>query len=100
MTLGAACAFALAVAAWVAGVPAGLRTVDRYCGEESSTTLTEHVFPLVSRCTFADGTTRELVPGWVNPIIFLCLSAGVALLTIAIYTAYRRSFVAGWDQNA
>ena len=97
LLLSSAGSFVLAVGTWVAGLFAGeltsFRSTTEICGGDISRPITQHALPLVNRCTFADGTTRELVPMWVNPIVFAGLAGGVALLALAIRAAHRQSSV-------
>lgn len=45
--------------------------------------------PLVNRCHYSDGTVQDLVPGYVNPVLFLCLAAAVACCVLAVRAARR-----------
>ncbi|WP_285600568.1 hypothetical protein [Kineosporia sp. NBRC 101731] len=42
--------------------------------------LREHSFPIVTQCLYADGTTQNLVPWFVNPLLFLAIGGVVLLL--------------------
>jgi hypothetical protein len=90
--LGAAAAFAVAVVSWLAGLEAGgflvLRAADELCGDRV-TRMSEHLIPMSSRCTFTDGTTRDLVPAWVNPAVGAGLAGAVVLGLLAMRAANR-----------
>lgn len=92
LLLGAVSAFALAAVSWLAGFVAGdflvLRGNDELCGGET-TRLSERLIPLSARCIFTNGTTRDLVPAWVNPVVFVSLVGGVVLLVLAMRAANR-----------
>lgn len=91
LLLGAVSAFALATCCCPIGIVAGDFTVlrpEQVCGDQV-TRLSQHLIPLSNRCIFANGTTRELVPAWVNPVVFVSLAGAVVLLILAIRAAIR-----------
>ncbi|MER5386843.1 hypothetical protein ABT040_42530 [Streptomyces sp. NPDC002688] len=58
--------------------------LDRY---ESS------VFPLQATCYWDDGEQKQLVSGWVNPLLFTCtavLTGCLVTLTVLAYRRYRK----------
>ncbi|MGI5522744.1 hypothetical protein ACQEUX_17700 [Micromonospora sp. CA-259024] len=84
-----------AIVIYLHGVWAGhfldLRATSEYCSAKplgSTPTSTDWV-PLRHLCRYADGTTSNLVPAYVNPIVFLCLAAGVACTALAVRAARR-----------
>lgn len=46
-------------------------------------------FPLTDRCHYTDGSTTELVPVYVNPILFTSLAAAVVCVVLAVRAARR-----------
>jgi hypothetical protein len=92
LLLGAVGTFLLAVVAWVAGLVSGkllsFRPADEYCGEHVKA-LSWHFIPLTHQCSFTDGTSRELVPSWVNPLFFVSLAATLVLIVLAMRAANR-----------
>jgi hypothetical protein len=84
--------FLVAVVTWVVGGESGklwsLRPADEYCGPHVRA-LSWHFLPLTHRCLYTDGTSRELVPGWVNPLFFASLAAMFVLLLLAMRAANR-----------
>jgi hypothetical protein len=46
-------------------------------------------FPLTHRCRWNDGTTTDLVPWYVNVLVFACLGAAVTFVVLAIRGARR-----------
>ncbi|MGW1758825.1 hypothetical protein [Streptomyces mirabilis] len=54
---------------------------DRY---ENST------FPLQATCYWDDGQQKELVSGWVNPLLFTCMAVLTGCLVTLGVLAYRR----------
>jgi hypothetical protein len=47
------------------------------------------LFPLSNQCRWADGTSTDLVPWYVNPILFVCLATAVVCVVLAIRAARR-----------
>lgn len=47
-------------------------------------------FPLVQQCRWRDGTTTDLVPPWVNPLLFSLLALAFVCLVLAARTAVGR----------
>lgn len=47
-------------------------------------------FPLSYRCLWQDGTSKELVPGYVNPLVVAFLAVAVCCAALALITAARR----------
>ncbi|MCG5472293.1 hypothetical protein LADH09A_000117 [Micromonospora sp. LAH09] len=93
--LGAVLALAAATVVYAHGVWVGhfldLRATTGYCPAKplASTSTSAHLLPLRHTCHYADGTTGELVPAYVNPILFLCLAVGVACTALAVRSARR-----------
>jgi hypothetical protein len=48
------------------------------------------VFPLSQKCRWRDGTTSDLVPSYVNPLIVVLVALGVLLLVLAAFAAVRK----------
>jgi TRAP-type mannitol/chloroaromatic compound transport system permease large subunit len=46
-------------------------------------------FPPSEKCRWKDGTTTELVPSFVNPLMLTLLVLGVVLLGIALVAVFR-----------
>jgi hypothetical protein len=92
LLLGAAGSFLLAVVAWIVGVESGklmsLRPAYEYCGGHVRA-LSSHFVPLTHQCLYTDGTSRELVPVWVNPLLFVSLAATLVLILLAMRAANR-----------
>ena len=91
----AALAFGVAVATYLHGVWVGhlldLRSVDEFCvGKPRAIPSTsETAFPLRHLCNWADGTTTNLVPVYVNVLLVFCLVVIVGCIGLAIFTARR-----------
>ncbi|WP_030419381.1 hypothetical protein VM636_17500 [Streptomyces sp. SCSIO 75703] len=47
-------------------------------------------FPLHATCYWDDGERKELVSGWVNPLLFTCMAVLVSCLVTLAVLAYRR----------
>jgi hypothetical protein len=92
LLLGAVGTFLLAVVAWVVGLASGklmsFRPADEYCGGPVKA-LSWHLMPLTHQCLLTDGTSRELVPSWVNPLFFASLAATLVLIVLAMRAANR-----------
>lgn len=92
LLLGAVGSFLLTVVAWIVGVESGrlmsLRPAYEYCGGHVKA-LSWHFIPLTPQCSFTDGTSRELVPVWVNPLFFVSLAATLVLVLLAMRAANR-----------
>jgi hypothetical protein len=46
-------------------------------------------FPPGQKCRWSDGTTTELVPSFVNPLMFTLLAIGIVLLVLTLVTVFR-----------
>ncbi|MCU7724320.1 hypothetical protein ODJ79_11390 [Actinoplanes sp. KI2] len=92
LLLGALGSFLLAVITWVVGLERGklmsFRPADEYCGGQVKA-LSWHLIPLTHQCQLTDGTSRELVPVWVNPLVFVSLAATLVLVVLAMRAANR-----------
>jgi hypothetical protein len=92
LLLSAVGSFLLAVVAWIVGVESGelwsLRPAYEYCGGHVRA-LSWHFIPLTHQCSYTDGTSRELVPVWVNPLFFASLAATLVLILLAMRAANR-----------
>ncbi|GAB3497036.1 hypothetical protein [Amycolatopsis cihanbeyliensis] len=60
------------------------RRAGAYVGYEES------LFPRSGLCHWADGTSTDLVPVWVNPLIFSCIAGAVLCAAFAIRAAVRQ----------
>jgi hypothetical protein len=49
-----------------------------------------NVFPLQATCYWDDGQQKELVSGWVNPLLFTCMAVLTGCLVTLAVLAYRR----------
>lgn len=71
-----------------------LRGVSEYCSAKplAYPATSWGYLPLRHLCRYDDGTTEDLVPGYVNPIIVLCLAFGMActVLTLRSARSFRR----------
>ncbi|MEV0004577.1 hypothetical protein AB0H28_20165 [Micromonospora sp. NPDC050980] len=85
-----------AVVVYLHGLWAGhfldLRAASEYCPARSSapTSTSFDWLPLRHLCRYADGTNTNLVPAYVNPIVFLCLAMGVVCTALALRSARRQ----------
>ncbi|MFI6233051.1 hypothetical protein ACIBD9_05785 [Micromonospora sp. NPDC050784] len=92
---GAVIAPAAAVVVYLHGVWVGhfldLRATSEFCPAKplASTPTSTDLLPLRYSCHYADGTTSDLVPAYVNPVVILCLAAGVACMALAVRSARR-----------
>ncbi|WP_431883860.1 hypothetical protein [Micromonospora gifhornensis] len=68
-----------------------IRATSEYCTAKplASTATSADWLPLRHVCRYADGTSTDLVPGYVNPIIFLCLFIAVVSTALALRSARR-----------
>ncbi|MEV6365387.1 hypothetical protein AB0L86_00640 [Micromonospora musae] len=95
VALGMVVAPSAAAAVYLHGVWAGhfldLRATSEYCPAKplASTSTSADWLPLRHLCRYADGTTTDLVPAYVNPIVFLCLALAVACTALALRSARR-----------
>ena len=48
------------------------------------------VFPPWATCYWDDGQQKELVSGWVNPLLFTCIAVLTGCLVTLTVVAYRR----------
>jgi hypothetical protein len=49
------------------------------------------MFPISQKCRWNDGTTTELVPSYVNPLLFTLLALAVLFLVLAVLSRRRKS---------
>ncbi|MFJ9893285.1 hypothetical protein ACIQPR_08125 [Streptomyces sp. NPDC091280] len=66
---------------------------DQMCaarGAAGDHVVTRLTLPVSSQCVTSGGVGTELVPGWVNPVIFLGLPLLVLSLMTGAYTGVRR----------
>jgi hypothetical protein len=64
-----------------------LRPTDEYCTEKplsSYPAVTWEFFPLHNLCHWSDETSTDLVPWYVNPVMFVFLAAAVFSFALAI----------------
>lgn len=61
------------------------RAADAFTG------LDETAFPRSYVCRWADGSTTDLVPWWVNPVLFLTIAAVAGCTAAAVAIAVRRT---------
>ncbi|MEU5703763.1 hypothetical protein [Streptomyces aurantiacus] len=48
-------------------------------------------FPLVATCHWDNGEQKELVSGWINPLLFTCMAVLIGCLVALAVLAYRRN---------
>ncbi|MEU8841605.1 hypothetical protein AB0D97_21130 [Streptomyces roseus] len=80
---------AVAVPTFLTGAIAGFTKVGETCGLEAGRSRADSVhtsgFPLSKLCTWDDGMTHDLVPAWVNPVLYLC----AAVMVVCVFMALR-----------
>ncbi|MER6161004.1 hypothetical protein ABT147_36695 [Streptomyces sp. NPDC001868] len=81
-----------ALGAYAGGVLSGFYLLDpeQLCtasGAPGRYVVTQLTLPLSVRCVTEEGTGTELVPGWVNPVVF----TGATLCALALGTAITRA---------
>ncbi|MEV6200253.1 hypothetical protein AB0M64_09780 [Streptomyces sp. NPDC051771] len=86
---------AAAYGAYSWGVMSGFYILDpdQTCaskGARGDRIVTRWTLPLSTRCVTADGAGTELVPAWVNPVIFMGLALLPAALAAAILASRRK----------
>ncbi|MEU0841837.1 hypothetical protein ABZ370_20545 [Streptomyces sp. NPDC005962] len=84
-----------AFGAYAWGVTRGfyLLDPDQLCtarGAQGDHIVTRGTLPVSARCVTSDGVGTELVPGWVNPVIFLGLTLFVLALVAGTHARARR----------
>ncbi|MBO2464142.1 hypothetical protein [Actinomadura violacea] len=64
------------------------RSAGEYCAGRppASPPIEEHWFPPAFRCNWDDGTSTDLVPGFVTPLLVLLAAAAVAAVVAAVRT--------------
>lgn len=93
--LVAVMAGAAALGAYAWGVMSGfyLLDPDQMCaaqGVQGDRIVTRATLPVSAQCVTSDGVGTELVPGWVNPVIFLGLALFVFALVMGTHAGVRR----------
>ncbi|WP_314252551.1 hypothetical protein [Streptomyces sp. DSM 40907] len=85
---GLALSVAVALPTFITGAVAGFSQVGEICGVEAGRERADSVaqtrFPLSTVCGWKDGTTIDLVPAWVNPLLCLCAAAAVVCAFMAL----------------
>ncbi|MBT2530514.1 hypothetical protein J7E91_35530 [Streptomyces sp. ISL-99] len=86
---------AAAFGAYAWGVMSGFYILDPddTCaaqGAEGDYIVTRETLPVSAQCVTSDGVGTELVPGWVNPVIFTGLTLFVLALVTGISGVRRR----------
>jgi hypothetical protein len=84
-----------AFASYAWGVMSGFYVLDpdQMCaarGAMGDHVVTRMSLPVSSQCVTYGGVGTELVPGWVNPVIFLGLTLFVLALAAGAYAGVRR----------
>ncbi|MFF3671925.1 hypothetical protein [Microtetraspora malaysiensis] len=68
-----------------------LRPTSEYCADKPlafpATSWTW--LPLTHQCRWSDGTTTDLVPAYVNPVVYACLALVLACIVMAVRAARR-----------
>ncbi|MCZ1008623.1 hypothetical protein [Streptomyces lydicus] len=93
--LVAVMAGAAALGAYAWGVMSGFYVLDpdQMCaalGVRGDRIVTRETLPVSAQCVTSDGVGTELVPGWVNPVIFLGLALFVFGFVMGILAGVRR----------
>ncbi|MEW1750124.1 hypothetical protein [Streptomyces angustmyceticus] len=93
--LVAVLAGAAAFGAYAWGVMSGFYVLDpdQMCaaqGVRGDHIVTRETLPVSARCVTSDGVESELVPGWVNPLIYLGLTLLMFALVMGVLAALRR----------
>ncbi|MFD9632396.1 hypothetical protein [Streptomyces violascens] len=93
--LVAVMAGAAAFGAYSWGVMSGFYILDpdQMCaakGAAGDHVVTRWTLPVSAQCVTSDGVGTELVPGWVNPVIFAGLALLLPALTTGALAAVRR----------
>ncbi|GAA0981336.1 hypothetical protein GCM10009555_049320 [Acrocarpospora macrocephala] len=84
-----------AAATYVHGFWAGgfleLRATSEYCADKplAFPATSWSWLPLRHQCRWHDGGATDLVPWYVNPVVFICLVAAAVCMVLAIRTAHR-----------
>jgi hypothetical protein len=78
-----------------------LRPINEYCTRKPLGTppISWTWMPLSNRCRWNDGTTTDLVPWYVNVLLFVCLGVAVTLIGLAVRDALRRRRTAPQDME-
>ncbi len=88
-------ALLVAGVSYVHGVLAGrfleLRPTSEYCADKplGSPATSWTWLLLTHRCRWSDGTTTDLVPAYVNPVVYACLALALTCTVVAVRTARR-----------
>ncbi|MCX4572349.1 DUF1616 domain-containing protein [Streptomyces sp. NBC_01571] len=93
--LAAVMAGAAACGAYARGVMSGFYILDpdQMCaakGVPGDHIVTRESLPVSAQCVTSGGVGTELVPGWVNPVIFLGITLFVAALVTGVLAGARR----------
>jgi hypothetical protein len=93
--LVAVMAGAAALGAYTWGLWSGfyLLDPDQMCaarGLRGDRIVTRATLPVSAQCVTSDGVGSELVPGWVNPVVFAGLTLFVLALVAGAHAAVRR----------
>ncbi|MEU6325935.1 hypothetical protein ABZ851_01355 [Streptomyces sp. NPDC047049] len=86
---------AAALGAYAWGVMSGFYVLDpdQMCaalGAPGDHIVTRETLPVSAQCVTSDGVGTELVPGWVNPVVFLGLALFVSGFVMGILAGVRR----------
>lgn len=84
-----------AAGAYAWGVMQGFYILDpdQMCaaaGADGDHVVTRMTLPVSVRCVTEQGTGTELVPGWVNPVVFAGLAVCVLAVWVGVSAAIRR----------
>ncbi|MFD9029741.1 hypothetical protein ACFVZW_01050 [Streptomyces sp. NPDC059567] len=96
-TVGAVLSAAVTLATYALGAMSGFTQVAKICAVKAGKgpsarpdSITESGFPLSQVCHWRDGTSVDLVPAWVNPLLYAGLTAVVVCSALAVYAAAKR----------
>ncbi|SOE79928.1 hypothetical protein SAMN05446589_9033 [Streptomyces sp. OV198] len=86
---------AAAFGAYAWGVMSGFYILDpdQMCaaqGVQGDHIVTRETLPVSAQCVTSDGVGTELVPGWVNPVIFMGLTLFILALATGTLAGVRR----------
>jgi hypothetical protein len=79
-----------AIVVYLSGIWGGrfldLRPTSDYCSraELGEPPITWSWFPLSNECHYVGAGSQELVPAYVNPLLYLCLAAAVLFVVLAV----------------
>ncbi|MFD5782981.1 hypothetical protein [Streptomyces sp. NPDC126933] len=92
-----ALSISVAVPVYLMGAFAGFTQAAKICGVESGKgpsnrpdSITQDLFPPSTVCGWNDGTSVDLVPSWIGPVLFVCAAAAVVCAAMALRAAVKQ----------